>query len=209
MRRSLRRVLGAIIVAALGGAAGLVSLAWQDTSAGAALTDMDGRAVILDMTPDLAAADLRATGGRFQVPSLGLDVPLLEMTVADGVLNPPTLTDAFVIRDPDRTPGHASRPTIVAMHAVRDGRAPGNAFFEPGAVNPSVTVIPGHELRVDGVVYSIVDTEALPKADAARSPDIWGRHPDGDRRLVVVTCLQRQGGAGPASENLVVHAVRA
>lgn len=206
MKRSLRRALGAVIVAALGGAAGLMSLAWQGGSADAVLTDLDGRSVVLDQAPDLAGADARATGGRFQVPSLELDVALYEMSVSDAVLNPPTLTDAFVIRDPGHTPGGASRPVIVAMHAVRDGRAPGNAFFESRASDPAVTVSPGHELRVDGTAYSVVRTEILTKADAARSADIWGPQPEGDRRLVIITCLQRLGDTGRADENLVVHA---
>lgn len=208
MRAWVRRALDVAVVAALLGTAAFAVLAWKDASGHAVLTDLDGRAVVLDEVLD-PAADPSATGGRFQAPGQGLDVPLLTMSVSGGVLNPPTFTDAYLVRDPDRATADGVRPLVVAVHAVRDGRAPGNAFFEPRSADPALTVGPGDELLVDGVRYVVGATEVLSKADAARSPRIWGPDPEGDRRLVVVTCLQRSGSAGQASENLVVHAVRA
>lgn len=208
MRTRARRALSVALVAALLGAAGLTWFTMFQETPAAVLTDLDGRRVALDDTPDVAGSDLHHTGGRFQAPSQGLDVPLVEMSATGGVLNPPTLTDAFALRDPERTTPSGTRPRIVAMHAVRDGRAPGNAFFKSGAANPSVTVDEGDQLHVGGDTYVVVSTEVLPKEDAARSSGIWAPHPDGDERLVILTCLQRAGGTGPAPENLVVHAVR-
>ena len=206
MRRWARGVLAVTVVLALGGA---VILTWMGLGGGdacvAAQRDLDGRCVELDVEQDAAVGPDR---GRFQAPEQGLDVPLVEMAASGGVLNPPTLTEAFLVRDPERTTPDGTRPRVVAMHAVRDGRAPGNAFFEPGARNPAVRVSAGDELVVDGVAYVVESTEVLTKSEAASSTEIWGGHPDGDERLVVLTCLQRAGSAGPATENLVVHAVR-
>ncbi|MFE5307521.1 hypothetical protein [Isoptericola sp. NPDC056573] len=210
MRRGVRALLVAVLALSLGGAATVTWLGLQggDTCA-AAQRDLDGRCVRLDARPDVAGADLRPTGGRFQAPAQDLDVPLTSMSATGGALDPPTLTEAFEVRDPERTSAEGSRPRLVAVHAVRDGRAPGNAFFEPGAHDPVVTVSPGDELRVDGVTYLVESTEVLSKADAAASPDVWGHRPDGEARLVVLTCLQRAGSTGAARDNLVIHAVRA
>lgn len=194
---------------ALAAAVVLLGLAfWPDGDAAGTLRDLDGRPVVLDEAPDTDGADLRPTGGRFQAPAHGLDVPLVEMTATGGVLNPPTLTDAFLLRDPGRETPSGTRPLVVAMHSVRDGRAPGNAFFERGAPDPAVLVDPGAELVVDGIPYVVERTEVLGKAQAARSPEIWGPLADGGDRLVVLTCLQRAGTTGFAAENLVLHAAR-
>jgi hypothetical protein len=209
VRTWVRQALGVVIVASVLGAAGLAWLAFTEGKPAAVLTDMDGRRVALEEAPELEGADMVPTGGRFLAPSQGIDVPLVKMSPSGGVVNPPTLTDAFLLRDPHRGSDAGTRARVVAMHAVRDGRAPGNAFFEPGAPDPSLTVAPGDELFVDGARYVVESTEVLMKGDAARSPEIWGYHPDGEERLVVLTCLQRSSGHGPAPENLVLHAVRA
>ncbi|MGE9350280.1 hypothetical protein ACQP60_12505 [Isoptericola variabilis] len=214
MRRWVRVLLGAVVVLSLGGAATVTWLGLHGGLQGgdtcvAAERDLDGRCVRLDARPDVAHADLRPTGGRFEAPAQGLDVPLTSMSAAGGVLDPPSLTEAFEVRDPDRTRAEGTRPRIVAVHAVRGGRAPGNAFFEPAAHAPAVAVSPGDELRVDGDTYLVESTEVLSKADAAASPDVWGHRPGGEDRLVVLTCVQRAGSTGPARDNLVIQAVRA
>lgn len=205
MRVLVRRLVDALLVAALVGAVALLGLA-QSTPDGIALVDMDGRRVTLDADPAAGSTDVRATGGRFQAPSRGVDVPLLEMTAVGGVLNPPTLTDAFLVRDPERTSGDRARPRVVVVHAVRGGRAPGNALLSPEGDAPGVRA--GEELRLDGLRYTVSDTEVLPQSDVARSPAIWERQQDGAGRLVVITCVTGGARTGPASHNLVVHAVR-
>lgn len=208
MNRGVRRVLGVVAVLALLGAA---TLAWvalrSEPVCDDALRDLDGRCAVLDEAPDVAGADLRPTGGRFQAPEQDLDVPLVEMSLTGGTLNPPSLTDAFLVRG-DQSEG-SGRARLVAMHAVRDGRAPGNAFFEPGVADPAVLIGPGDPVVVDGMEFTVTKAEVLTKDEAAVSQEIWGDQPDAESRLVVVTCLQRAGTAGPAAENLVVHAVRA
>ncbi len=205
MRVLVRRLVDALLVAALVGAVALLGLA-QSAPDGTALVDMDGRRVSLDADPATTSTDVRATGGRFQAPSRGVDVPLLEMTAVGGVLNPPTLTDAFLVRDPERTSGDRTRPRVVVVHAVRGGRAPGNALLSPEGDAPGVRA--GEELWLDGVRYTVADTAVLPTSDVALSPAIWERQRDGAGRLVVITCVTGGARDGPASHNLVVHAVR-
>jgi hypothetical protein len=204
-RRPADVLLAGAVAGALVGAVVLLGLAWRG-SAGTVLLDMDGRRIALDVDPGPASTGVRATGGRFQAPAHDLDVPLLEMAAAGDVLNPPTLTDAFLLRDPDRTSGPGTRPRVVVVHAVRGGRAPGNALLSPDGTAPAVR--PGDDLWVDGVRYTVAVAEVLPQRHAARSPAIWAHHDDGVDRLVVLTCLTGSTGDGPASHNLVVHARR-
>lgn len=93
--------------------------------------------------------------------------------------------------------------------AVRDGRAPGNAFARTAGNDVVVLADAGDELHVDGVVYRVEAVDVLAKEAAARAPEIWAPHDDGEDRLVVITCLQRPGAVGPAAENLVLYAMRA
>jgi hypothetical protein len=192
-------------VALLGAAVAVWTSAPGSETGSAVLRDLDGRRVALDEAPDLAGAAVQDTGGRFVAPRQGLDVPLLSMAVSGGTLVPPTLTDAFLVRD-RATPG-APGTTIVTMHAVAGGNAPGNALVTAGRPDPTVTIEAGDPLLVDGVAYTVAGAEVLDKRAVTTAPSVWGEADDGADRLVVLTCVQR-GGAGPAAENLVVHATR-
>lgn len=205
VRATARRLVTALVAVVLLGA-GIT--AWEDVNGtraphGAVLRDLDGRPVALESPPDVDAG-VQETGGRLAAPHQELDVPLLTMASTPGPLVPPTLTDAFLLREH----GAAGTPgtSIVAMHAVAGGNAPGNAFVDPTATGPVVTVAAGDPLVVDGVTYTVVSTEVLDKQAARAAQSIWGQADDADR-LVVLTCLQR-GGTEPATENLVIHAVR-
>lgn len=206
------RVALLVALACLVGAGTLAWLALRPVPDG--LVDLAGNRVVLDDLPDVAAADPvpLATGpegaGRFVAPRQGLDVPLVAMSVVSGVINPPTLTDAFLVRGFGTPDEPGSGLVVVAMHAVRGGAAPGNAFLDvrPDATSPSVEV--GDVVHVDGVAYTVTGSQVIPKGVAATSPEIWG-DPDGrDGELVLVTCLQRARETGSADDNLVVFAQR-
>lgn len=209
-RAAVRRAVTALVAVVLLGAG---ATAWEDAAdlrapRAVVLPDLDGRPVELESPVDDAAADVGETDGRVAAPRQGLDVPLRTMAVTGGLLTPPTLTDAYLLRGHGEPALPGSGTTIVAMHAVAGGRAPGNAFVETTGTGPVVTVHPGDPLVVDGVAYTVTSTEVLDKRAATTAPDIWGPAGDGPDRLVVLTCLQR-AGSSTAAENLVVHAVRA
>jgi len=208
MSRLLRAVSVVVVALAMLGATGATVLWLREggTSTATGPRDLDGRAVALDDAPGDAVRGRAA--GRFEAPRQGLDVPLVELAVTGTELVPPTFTDAFLVDGPADADAAGERPVVVAMHALREGRAPGNAFFEDGAADPAVTVRAGDPLVVDGVAYTVTRTEVLAKSAAARSADVWAAQPGGSERLVVITCLQRAGASGPAAENLLVHAAR-
>lgn len=201
--------IGWSVVAALC-LAGAATLAWLALrpAPGSVFRDLDGRPVVLDDPPDVAASDAVPTGGRFVAPRQHLDVPLLEMSVVNNVINPPTLTDAFVVRGFGSPQVPGSGLVVVSMHAVRGGNAPGNAFFDMGGTASPVTIAPGDPLEVDGVTYTVTRTQVLGKDAASTSADIWARPSQRDGELVVLTCLQRATEQGPARDNLVIFATR-
>ncbi|MCL1871993.1 MAG: hypothetical protein FWF90_16490 [Promicromonosporaceae bacterium] len=208
MRRVLRIAFVAMLLLTVAGAGLYVWDQHLRPDSVSALRDLDGRRVQLDLPPDAEAAAVEPTGGRFVAPDHGLDVPLMTMRLAGTVLNPPTLTEAFLVRDPAPVPDGVAgaRPRIVAMHAVNGGRAAGNAFAEPSG---AVVVAPGDRLYVDGDLYVVDSVEVMRKEVAERDQAIWGVRDDGASRLVVLTCLQRPGGPTRAPDNLVLHASRA
>ncbi len=213
-RRSAGRWVALVVaVACLAGAATLGWLALRP--APGSLVDLDGNRVVLDDAPDVQAADPvplpegPGGAGRLVAPAQGLDVPLVAANVVDGVINPPTLTDAFLVRGFGRPGEPGSGLVVVAMHAVRGGSAPGNAFFDLRADASPLTVADGDVVHVDGVAFTVTGSSVLSKQDTATSAEVWGDPAGRDGELVLVTCLQRSGATGSASENLVVFARRA
>lgn len=168
--------------------------------------DLAGNTVRWDVPPDVEASAVQDTGGRFLAPSLDLSVPLLSAQIADGIINPPTMTDAFVYRDygdPDAT---ESGLVVIAMHAVRSGEAPGNRFVDVTEDEATILVQEGDLFEVDGHEYQVSDTEVLSKAAATQSSRLWDDWESRDGELVVVTCLQRPGQVGNSLENVIIYA---
>ena len=208
MRAPTWRAVWTIVAVLCLGAAGVLAWVALRPAPSSDFVDLNGRPVVLDDPPDVAASDPVPTGGRFVAPRQHLDVPLVEMNVVNNVINPPTLTDAFLIRGFGSPQKPGSGLVVVSMHAVHGGNAPGNAFFDMGPTASPVTVSAGDPLHVDGVTYTVTGTQVLDKAAASTSADIWARPAERDGELVVLTCLQRARHQGPARDNLVIFATR-
>ncbi|MBB2986499.1 hypothetical protein [Terracoccus luteus] len=174
--------------------------------------DLDGNRVEWEAEPDLGEADVTPTGGRFELPRLGLDVPMLATSVVDGVVTPPTFTDAFVVRQYGTVEDAGSGLVVVAVHAVRGGRGPGNALLDlpadPTAPSPP-KVRAGDLLVADGVDYVVTAMATEPKGSAANDPRIWANWRSRGDELVVLTCLLSPSVPMSEQDNLVVFARRA
>lgn len=178
--------------------------------------DLDGNRVVWEAAPDLERATVRPTGGRFVAPRQKLSVPLLSASVVDGVITPPTFTDAFVVRDYGRVDDSSTGLAVVTMHSVRGGRGPGNAFIDPpkdaaddAAAGRHPLVFAGDPLEVDGVAYVVSGTAIETKGEAADDPRIWRDWRSHGDRLVVITCLLSPTVSMNKQDNLVVFAERA
>ncbi|WIA99582.1 class F sortase [Curtobacterium sp. MCBA15_012] len=198
--------LAAVVAVAMIAVAG-VELLTPHPHGTAATTGVDlaGDPVRLDGPPPEPAASATPSGhGRFTVPSVGLDVPLGALDVADGVVEPPGSTTAYWVRNLGVEPAAAAHGTVfVAMHSLRGGGVgPGNALIDVAHGRARVAV--GATVTVDDVTYRVTRSETVAKRDLPADAAVWADTPG---RLVVVTCLQRPDGR-PSVDNVVVEATR-
>ena len=141
-----------------------------------------------------------------EIPSVGLDLPVLPLTVRDGVINPPLLTAAYFVDaygEPVGSPEQADNTLYIAAHSA--GR--GSHGFDPMLTRAArdSALDPGDPIDVrtaDGTVtYTVERTQRYEKKALAEAADVWEAAPG---RLVLITCFQR--GGGRTTENLVVFA---
>lgn len=205
-RRSLRGVGVAAAVLIL---VGVIGIAWSLSAPRSTegLVDLDGRTVVPESgvipdSDDLAHMDVvESTGARFVVPSVDLDVPLGIMSSVDGLIEPPTFTAVYRIRDFGVAPADVDSGTVfVATHSMRFGRAPGNALVD--VARGTSTLPSGARIDVDGVSFWVAGSEVIAKSELASRADVWGDQPG---RLVVITCLQTPDQK-PSTDNLVIVA---
>ncbi|WP_235734550.1 class F sortase [Nocardioides alcanivorans] len=201
------QALVVFVVVMLALAVGLGWAHWRsgdDTGDRYVTTDLDGREVVWDQRPDPQGAAVRSTGERFRAPRQDLSVPLESAVTVNGVINPPALTAAYWYRDFGPPGGLAT--TVVAMHAVRGGRGPGNALLrlDETSGQAQVLVERGDLLIVGASRYRVTRTLVASKRETARDRRIWDDDHEG--RLVVVTCLLDPDVPLETQENLVVLA---
>ena len=164
--------------------------------------DMNGQPVQFDDdAPSQPAGAFDAGQGRFQVPSVGLDVPLGRMYAVGNQVTPPGFTSAYQITGLGVPLAHASTGTVyVAMHSLRGhGLGPGNYLFNVN--NGTASVALGARINAGGVTYTVDGWQAIDKNRLPAS-GIWADVPG---RLVVITCLARLDNT-PATENFIVTA---
>ncbi len=142
------------------------------------------------------AAPGAAEPGRFVIEALGLDVALLPIAPADGAVEPPTFTDAYVVR--------FTTPRVVVMHSstrrTEDGStAIGNRLWDRDAAKPLLA--DGTLVQVAGVGYTITGYTVLDKK-ALPSSDVWAK-----TGLLIITCAERADGQA-STDNIVFFAQR-
>lgn len=185
---------------------GTPSAADGGVSTGSGGSDLAGNAVQFDgPAPNPSASAIPSGTGRFQSPSVGLDVPLGSLDVVDDELEPPGFTSAYWVRNLGVAPTDAGAGTVfVVMHSLRNGGvAPGNALIDVD--NGRARVAVGASIVVDDVAYRVTRTDTIDKKEISHEQSIWADTPG---RLVVITCLQRPDGS-PSTDNMVIEAVRA
>ncbi|MFT8593431.1 MAG: class F sortase [Bifidobacterium sp.] len=206
-RRGSRRV--ALLLTALFLATALVGVFMVGRGAveyHSAAKDMHGNSVTMDSDelPDgqqtrrmHAVQDLGLT---LEVPAVSMKVPVGELSAVDGVITPPTFTQAYLVRNRGVGLQKAADGTVyVVTHSLSDGFAPGNYLFDVAAQR--ATVKRGDALRIAGLNYSVDSSEMIAKTSLASRSDVWDSVPG---RLVLITCLQRQHGR--SLRNLVIFA---
>ncbi|HEY0247903.1 MAG TPA: class F sortase [Gryllotalpicola sp.] len=206
-RRGPALVVTVAIVFAAAVAATVVFATW--TPAGTTI-DLGGHRVALDPgdlpdAHDRARQDAADSGqGRFEIPSVGLNVPLGALNEVDGVITPPGFTSVYLVRNRGVDTAHAATGTVfVVTHSLRGGgKAPGNYLID--VRHGTAAVADGATVIVDGVHYTVDDSGAVDKPRLADDAAVWANTPD---RLVIITCLQVPAGTASV-DNLVITATR-
>ncbi|WP_307218313.1 class F sortase [Microbacterium sp. SORGH_AS_0888] len=167
---------------------------------------MDGRPVELDpgttAVPREQSRAVDDTGAVFEVPSVGLSVPLGAIDETDGEITPPGYRSAYWVRNLGVSVGDARAGTVyVVMHALRGGgTAPGDYLTDvPGGRS---TLHAGESVVVSGVRYSVTATTTVTKDELPYDAQVWADVPG---RLVVITCLEKPDGS-PSTQNMIVFA---
>lgn len=198
----------ALVALALIGA-GVVNLAQAEHPAATQL-DMRGRAVQLDpgtTPPPAVQAQMKvteATGERFAVPSVGLDVPLGALNEIGNAITPPGFRSAYIVRNMGTTLDTPGDGTVyVVMHALRGGGlAPGNYLTDLRAQTSALSS--GAAITVGPQTYDVVSSDTVSKAALPSDATVWTNIPN---RLVVITCMEHANGS-PSTDNLVIFATR-
>lgn len=212
MTKPEQRKVAALLWAALSVLAGVAAITlgvlwWVSAPPPDSPRDLAGTPIraALPSLDDVAAGP---AGERFRAPRQGLDVSLRSAQLDRHGLTPPTLTDAFWYRDFGDPSDPTSGTVIVAMHSVRGGAGPGNAFADRSSQDSAtvIRVASGDQLHLGDATYVVTKVEARTKSATAEDPRLWsGTGPD----LVVVTCLIDPRVPLDDQENLLVFADRA
>ncbi len=200
-RRWLLVAAAAAVLVSLGAGVGLgLSMAGPDAPAAA---PVPAPTVTVTSEPEqlLAASGPVPDPARVEIPSLGIDSPLIDLFVSeDGTMGVPTTAEQIGWWEDGPVPGEPGA-SLIAAH-VQLGGADG-AFLELGTLAVGAEVVVD---RVDGssATYAVTSVEQFPKDDF---PDERVYTFDGPSRLHLVTC----GGTidrdtGHYDDNIVVFA---
>ncbi len=203
MKRWLLRGLASLAALLLGAVVAVGFLAGADHDVGRSLGVASAEKPVLQVAPAAVPVPMPTPevvrDGLLRVPVVELSVPLGEVQVVDGVVNPPTSDAAYVVAgygDP-----HGSGTVYVAMHSGRGVEAAGNVLIDVDAGQARVHA--GDQVFVDGVPYVVQEVRLVEKAVLPEESDLWVPV---DGRLVLFTCLQRPEGR--SIQNVVVIAER-
>ena len=155
-------------------------------------------------TPEPTPTPLKSSSVHLVVDDVGLDLPVLPTTPRRGVINPPTLREAYWI-EPYGEPGPDADNTVyIAAHSWAAGDAAFNPLIDVAGQDSAVQ--PGDEVEVStpsGTTrYTVTGAERYAKGALPGASEVWEAHPG---RLVLITCFQHDDGRA-STENLVITA---
>jgi sortase (surface protein transpeptidase) len=145
----------------------------------------------------------RSSSMRLEVPSVGVDVPVLPLTPSDGVIDPPTMVDSYWIEPYGEPGGQADNTVYIAGHSWTKGAAAFNPLM-PGDHGRGVSTGDVVEVQSPGgtVDYTITGTARYDKDALPDATDVWTVAPG---RLVLITCFVDDDGR-TTDDNFIVFA---
>lgn len=138
--------------------------------------------------------------GRLVVPKLGVNAPIKSMAASGGVLDPGDYTSAWNIANYGSTAKADDGTDYLAFHSGRpDKYRLGNLFMDRSSGKS--TLSKGDRVFVDGKEYKVIRTLTPNKRGIAAEKDVWVNDSD---RLVLITCLQREGFGSSVDNSIAI-----
>lgn len=141
---------------------------------------------------------------RVVIPAVGVDLPVLPIVPADGVIDPPTVAEAYWIRDYGLPGTDATNTVYLVAHSSLRTEAAFNPLLD--VEHQESVLAPGDEVLVttaEGVLrYEVTGSTRYGKRQLPGASEVWAIDPG---VLHLITCFQEDGLA-TAEDNLVVTA---
>lgn len=148
---------------------------------------------------DIQKMDPQPLEGDMIVPSVSMSADLQSMSEVNGVINPPGLESAYMLRG-HGSPGQPnSGTTFIAIHSVQGANLPGNKLIDVDAARSALDT--GDAIEILGHKYRVTNSHTVDKTDIGSQEGLWD---EVDGKLVVLTCLQRTQGR--SLQNVVIEA---
>ncbi|MEH6802655.1 MULTISPECIES: class F sortase [Rhodococcus] len=136
---------------------------------------------------------------------VGVQAPIVDATVPEGVLTPPENVKNVGIWLDGASLNSVTGTTLIAGHVNLTGQGNG-ALFDLGTIEPG-EVIRTSDATGKSTSWKVTAVTTRPKADGVEESVLAG--PEGPRKLAVVTCggeLQFEDGVGNYADNVYLYA---
>lgn len=149
--------------------------------------------------------DALMTPNTLSLDPVGVQAPIVDATVPEGVLTPPENVKNVGIWLDGASLDSATGTTLIAGHVNLTGQGNG-ALFDLGTIEPG-EVIRTSDATGKSTSWKVTAVTTRPKADGVEESVLAG--PEGPRKLAVVTCggeLQFEDGVGNYADNVYLYA---
>lgn len=153
----------------------------------------------------VAPSDELMTPNTLSLDPVGVQAPIVDATVPEGVLTPPENVKNVGIWLDGASLDSVTGTTLIAGHVNLTGQGNG-ALFDLGTIEPG-EVIRTSDATGKSTSWKVTAVTTRPKADGVEESVLAG--PDGPRKLAVVTCggeLQFEDGVGNYADNVYLYA---
>ncbi|WEX06676.1 class F sortase [Rhodococcus sp. RCBS9] len=200
--RRVAFILALIAVLAAGASMAFVGLRSSDGDA--AIPPSPGVVMSHSVNP-ATPTDALMTPNTLSLDPVGVQAPIVDATVPEGVLTPPENVKNVGIWLDGASLDSATGTTLIAGHVNLTGQGNG-ALFDLGTIEPG-EVIRTSDATGKSTSWKVTAVTTRPKADGVEESVLAG--PEGPRKLAVVTCggeLQFEDGVGNYADNVYLYA---
>ncbi|AKE00369.1 peptidase C60 [Rhodococcus erythropolis R138] len=163
------------------------------------------RVVMSHSANPAAPSDELMTPNTLSLDPVGVQAPIVDATVPEGVLTPPENVKNVGIWLDGASLNSVTGTTLIAGHVNLTGQGNG-ALFDLGTIEPG-EVIRTSDATGKSTSWKVTAVTTRPKADGVEESVLAG--PEGPRKLAVVTCggeLQFEDGVGNYADNVYLYA---